>query len=221
MKGVFAMPDINLNIIINVVLIAATIIAIIVVLTKSRLHTRKKEQLHKQFIDQEAEANAVRKKEIDPELYFVPDLSELPAVPEGDPNRVERSSKRPMIYFRTPKTNLELKREYGPAQMDILAQHEENFNEYLKCLTSWATELSATGEPQDTSDALLILGYAIAHGAEFRNTYKITADIYAKAGEKSTLEALYDMAKNNHFRDPAIRQHILEHIQRHIANLGA
>ena len=207
----------NLNILINLTLISFSIAAIIVVIVKSRMHRRKQEMLHRQFLEAEDAANSVRKKEIDPELYITPDLSQLPSISEDDPHKVLRTSKRPMIYFQTPKTNLELKQEYGPAQMDILAQHEENFNEYLKALTAWATSLADRGE--DT-DALLILGYAIAHGAEFRNTYKLAADIYAKNGDKQTLEALLNTTETNFFKDPAVRRHIMEHITKRLEEIN-
>lgn len=208
------------NMIINALILGLTVIVICVVALNTRKHKHKQEALNRKFLDDEAAANQVRKKEIDPQLYFTPDLTDLPPIEEDDPHKVIRAAARQMIYFKKPVTNLELKNQYGPAQMDLIALHEENFNEYLKALTAWATSLAETDNEQDISDALLILGYAIAHGSEFRNTYKLTADIYARMGEKETLIALKETAEINHFRDPAIRHHIVEHIEKKIEGLG-
>ena len=202
----------NINVVINILGVSAMVAGIIFIMIQSRRHRKKQEEVHREFLEAEDAANAVRKKEIEPDLFFIADLSGLPAVPEGDPHNVERAAARQMIYFRTPISNLELKREYGPAQMDVIAQYEENFNDYLKCLTNWATDIAETRNPQDVSDSLLILGYTIAHGTELRNAYKLAADLYAEARDFATLEALMDTADRHHFRDPAVKRHIVEYI---------
>jgi len=198
--------------VVNIVLALATIFAIFFIMYQSRKHKRKQEELNRKFLDAEDRANSVRKKDIDPDLFFTPDLSELPPIPEGDPNKVARCAKRKMIYFRSPMSNLELKQEYGPAQMDYIAEFEENFNEFLKALTVWAGELAENREEQEVKEALWILGYAIAHGAEFRRTYKLAADLYAEVNDAETLAALFETTEKQYFRDPAVRLHILEYI---------
>ena len=182
----------------------------------SRKHRRKQEEINKRFFEAENIANQVRKKEISQELYYTADLFLLPDIPESDPHMVRRASKRPMIYFRKPLTNLELKQMYGLAQMEIIAQHEENFNEYLKSLTNWANELVETG--QDT-DAIFVLDYAISLGAEFRNTYKLAADLYTKREDIHNLDYLVDRINRTHFHDPTIRQHVLDYVKRKIEEL--
>ena len=182
----------------------------------SRKHRQKQEEINKRFFEAESIANQVRKKEIGLELYYVADLFLLPDIPESDPHMVRRASKRPMIYFRQPLTNLELKQMYGLAQMEIIAQHEENFNEYLKALTNWSNELIETG--QDT-DAIFVLDYAISLGAEFRNTYKLAADLYTKREDIHNLDYLVDRINRNHFHDPTIRQHVLDYVRSKIEEL--
>jgi len=211
----------NFNTVMNIALILLTAAAIIFFMLKSRQHKWNRDEKHRLFLEAEDAANAVRKRDIDEELFFEPDLSDLPAVQEGDPFKVERFASRKMIYFRTPMSNLELKQQYGPAQMDYIAQYEENFNEFLKSLTAWAADLADSREFQDVSDALLILGYAIAHGSEFRTTYKLAADLYAEAGETATLEALMDTAERHHFRDPAIKRHIVDYIDGRLKGISA
>jgi len=202
--------------IINVLIVTLTLGFMLLLVISSRKHRRKQEEINKRFFEAENAANQVRKKELEQELYYVADLSRLPEIPESDPHKVLRASKRPMIYFRQPLTNLELKQMYGLAQMEIIAQHEENFNEYLKSLTNWANELVESGQE---TDAIFVLDYAISLGAEFRNTYKLAADLYTKREDIHNLDYLVDKINRNHFHDPTIRQHVLDYVKGKIEEL--
>ncbi|MCL1842936.1 MAG: hypothetical protein FWF79_03920 [Defluviitaleaceae bacterium] len=194
---------------VNILFGILTVAAIILFFVKSSRHTKKQDEINRRFLEEEDAANAVRKKDIEPELYFTADLSVFPQLPEGDPFQVERCAKRTMIRFEKPVSNLELKKEYGPTQMDIIAQYEENFNEYLKSLTKWAKALS---EEENNADALSILEKVILLGAEFRDTYKLAADICAAKQDAEGLDTLLELVSENYFRDPAIRTQILEYI---------
>ena len=206
----------NVNTIINLALLFLSAAAILYIFIISKRHMKFKDEMNLKFLEAEDKANAVRKKEISPDLFFTPDMSELPPVDEGDPHKVERCAKRKMIYFREPQTNLELKQEYGGAQVEYIAQFEENFHDFLKALTAWATSLAEKGDDASIKQSLWILGYAIAHGSEFRRTYRLAADLYAQARDTNTLHALFETAERQHFKDPAIRLHILEYINEKI-----
>ena len=188
-------------------LLVLSVVAVFAVFIASGKHAKKKEEMKQRFLATEEAANSVRKKDIDPALFYTADLSALPAIPEGDPHQVQRCAKRVMIRFEKPLTNVELKMQYGLAQMDFIAEYEENFNAYLKALTNWATEAPDT-------DALKILQLAISLGSEYRDTYKTAADIYSRQGDKYGLDALLAHAEKNHFSDPSIRKQILEYINR-------
>ena len=194
----------------NLVLVILSFTLMMALAIKHSVNRRRQEEMNNVFLEEEAAANNTRRKEIDPGLYYTPNLSAHPPIPEGDPHRVERAASRKMIYFRQPMTNLELKKQYGPQQMETIAHQEENFNEYLKALTNWAVSLHENGK---NDEALQILEYTLSLGSEFRNTYKITADIYAQNKNKNALEALHKTASEHHFRDSAIRNHILEYIE--------
>jgi hypothetical protein len=198
--------------IVSILLLAASVGLMAAVMINGRRHSRKQEEINRKFFEAEEAANMVRKKEIDPELYYQANLSELPQIPEGDPHQVERCAKRTMIRFEKPLSNLELKSRFGLSQMDTIAQCEENFNEYLKSLTKWASDLSA----EDQNNALIILEKVVELGGEFRDTYRLAADIYSSRGDKPALTALLSNAEKNHFRDPAVRNSILEYINSHI-----
>ncbi|MCL1877312.1 MAG: hypothetical protein FWF80_00475 [Defluviitaleaceae bacterium] len=174
----------------------------------SRRHSKKQEEVKQRFLEEEEAANAVRKKDIDPKLYYTPDLTAFPPLPPGDPHQVERSAKRTMIRLPRPLTNLELKMQYGLAQMDIIAQYEENFNEYLKSLTMWGASIAK----ENPSDAVTILETVVSYGGEFRDAYKTAADIYVAQGDGKKLDALFARTEENHFTDPSIKRQLLDYI---------
>jgi hypothetical protein len=180
--------------------------AILFVTIQSARMRKKQTKLTQRFLHDEDEANSVRKQPLDPELFFTADLKELPPLPEGDPQKVERAAKRKMIRFDKPVSNVELKKRYGRLQLEYLAHYEENFNDYLRCLTKWAEALINEENP---ADALRILHHAISLGSEFRNTYKFVADIYADAEDTENLEELLSKVVFHTFRDPATANHII------------
>ena len=193
----------------NSFLIIASLWFIVIFVFRGQRWEKQQDDVKRRFVEEEDAANSVRKKEIPPEMFYSADLTRFAPIPEGDPHKVERCAKRKMIRFPEPITNLELKKQYGPAQMESLALYEENFNEYLKALTTWAGALVEKGE---LNDALTILDEAISLGSEFRNTYRLTADIYAMNNSEIDLQGLRHKVNSNHFRDPAVLQHILEYI---------
>jgi len=192
----------------NILIFLLTALAITFLVVRSSRHSKRIDEIKRRFLEEEEAANLVRKKEIDPELFYTADLSTLPALPENDTAQVERASKRLMIYFKEPITNLELKKQYGVMQMDIIAQYEENFNEYLKALTKWAGSIMA----DSPDDAIKILELVVSLGGEFRDTYRHSADIYAARGDEAALDALLRAAGENHFNDPNIRILVCEYI---------
>jgi len=210
------MPTINLFV--NLAVLAVTLLVIVVIALVSRKHIKKQSEIRRLFLEEEEHANNVRKRDLDPELYFVPDLSHLPALPQGDPFKIERCAKRTIVRLDPPMSNLELKKLYGPAQMELIAQYEENYVEFLRCLNEWGISLTSEGR---NADALKVLEYAISLGTEFRTTYKQAADIYAAAENYSALEALYEQASETLFRDPAVQKHVLSYVDQKLGEFEA
>jgi hypothetical protein len=194
--------------IISIILLALSVGLMAAVLINGSKHRRKQDEINRRFVEEEEAANLVRKKEIDPVLYYEANLSELPQIPDGDPYQVERCAKRTMIRFKQPISNLELKKQYGLSQMDKLALYEENFNEYLKSLTKWAASIAV----DSPSDALVILEKVVELGGEFRDAYKMAADIYSDKSDIERMDNLLKSAEQNHFTDPAVRSHVIEYI---------
>ena len=177
---------------------------------KSKRASRLNAEKDRQFFKEDAEANSARRREINPKLFFVPDLNLLPSIEEDDPHKVLRAAKRKMIFFNEPISNIELKKQYGPSQLVTIAQYEENLNDFIKSITIWARDLF---DKEDFSDAKLLAEYAINLKSEFRNTYKLAADLYSlDIFPDNTLESLIKIVENQNFKDPAMQKSILEYI---------
>ncbi|MCL2372411.1 MAG: hypothetical protein FWC78_03310 [Defluviitaleaceae bacterium] len=203
----------NTVIFVGFFVLLAVSVAVVVVVAVSK---KRKNAMPQGFL--KAESNLLRKMEIDPELFFEPDLTQLPQLPEGDPHDVELAASRTMIYFKEPISDMHLSRQYSPAQMSEISGYRENFNHHLKTLTNWANSLAEIVET--TEDALLVLGYVIAHGAEDAAPYKLAAELYAEYGAVEILEALIDTVEAREFRNAVTRDAILDFIGDRIDELS-
>ena len=194
----------------TIFLFSATIWLIIFMNYKSNRGTRINREKNKRFFQQDAEANNARRREIDPDLFFIPDLNPLPPIESNDPHQVMRAASRTMIYFKEPISNIELKKQYGPSQLASITQYEENFNDFLNCITKWARDLF---DKKDFSSAKLLVEYAMDLNSEYRNTYKLAADLYSlNIFNDKTLESLAKIVEQKEFKDPAMQKNILEYI---------
>ena len=200
----------------NIALLVASIVLIFAVAFMTKRHGRLQDAKNLRFLEDEQAANMARKREIDPELFFHANLENLPPVPENDPHRVLRTSKRTMIRFEVPESNVDLKKKYGVAQLDSITLYEENFHDFLKSLGDWAQNLHRAG---NVDGALQVLTYAINLGSEFRGTYRLAADIYAYERDAHALEQLLQTAQDNYFRDPAMQEHVLSYIEEKMEEL--
>ena len=200
----------------NITLLIASIILIIVVAFATKRHGKLQDAKNRRFLEEEQAANTARKREIEPELFFYADLEYLPPVQGNDPHRVLRTSRRTMIRFDRHETNVDLKKRYGVGQLDSITLYEENFHDFLKSLGEWAQALHDGG---NVGDALKVLMYAIGLGSEFRGTYRLAADIFVYERDIRSLEQLLQMAEDNHFKDPAMQEHVLSYIEEKIEEL--
>jgi len=191
-------------------LLAMLFWAIAFITIKSRRSRRKQLEVLNQFLEEEDEANAARRRPIQEELFYKPQLDQLPPLPDDDPHKITRAANRKMIHFPKPMTNAELKARYGRVQLEQLAQYEENYEDYLRALTKWATQLVKDNQ---TADAKRILEQTVALSSEFRNSYKLLADIYADERSHQKLDELLAAAQAKVFKDPTTGLHVVGYIR--------
>jgi hypothetical protein len=156
------------------------------------------------FVKEEIEANSVRSRDIEPELFFAPELAGLPVKPDDGVSEsallrrqrdvLKRGAKK-MIRLPQPMSNTELKLKYGTVNIEIISEYEENFFGYIYALNGWAEVLL---EENMEADAGRVLAHAVAAGAETSKTYTLLADIYFKNGNKEAMRELYEtVSKKN------------------------
>lgn len=180
---------------------------------KMRKADRERTASIENFIETEREANETRRKDIDPSLFYTPDLSALPI--RGDNSKQEEKvlklSERTMIRFPGRVTNIELKKAYGPMQLEIITQYEESFNSYLSALIELAEFRIENGLE---NEALRILEHTLSLGSEYKKSYSLTADLYAMAHNSEGLEGLLEMAEGRIFTDEGIKRWVLNMIRK-------
>lgn len=157
-----------------------------------------------EYFELERQANMARKKTIDEDLYYEPDMEKLP-IKEYSPNDeqnskllkaqelVFRKSKLKMIKFNSYKSNMELKMEYGFANLEHIATYEENFNEFMSALTNWGEQLI---NQNNLDDGELVLQFAIKNGCDLSKTFILLADMYYNKNSKEKLNELYELVWN-------------------------
>lgn len=151
------------------------------------------------FLELERKANSSRKKEINPECFITPDTKHLPVTDYSDSPKYKSVKKKQeialkkstltMIKFAEPKSNIDLKFEFGIANLDKIIMYEENFQEYIRALNNWAEALV---ELALYKEAEIILEEAVALGSELSKSYTLLGDIYAEHNDTQKLSALYD-----------------------------
>ncbi len=151
------------------------------------------------LLEEERQANATRKKNIDPQYFYTPDVSGLPVADEtaaASPQeekllklqkRVLQLAEEPMMRLPEPMTNTQIKLAFGAAHLETVTAGESRYNAYAEALTDWAAALAEAGQP---SSAQQILETAIAMDTGHTRPILLLADIYSQTGNKKRLHTL-------------------------------
>ena len=149
------------------------------------------------IIAKDMEANFARVKDISGDLFVVPDMSELPFQHNIDANeyaRLARSqisvldkSKEQMIRPNKQISNVDLKLKFGLANLELIANYEENFNQYIWALLRWADALA---QKDMLIEAVTVLRHSIDFGSESSKPYITLADVYYKMNDFANIENL-------------------------------
>jgi len=165
---------------------------------------RKRGNSIAELIEDERAANDTRKRSLEEELFYSPDLSVLPFHDNaGDAllavqDNVRACAGRKMIRFGKPMKNIELKRAYGVGNLEAIAQYEENYHRYCRSLISWSEGLIANGFDKDGMD---VLEETVRLGSEYKKSFTLLADRYAAAGDTCKLDTLLKQLDSIYFMD--------------------
>jgi len=221
------------RIIVNVGLVGLIFVAILFI-TNRRFKRRTIKQ--DKFLEDEMEANTSRRRDVEEEYFFHPNLAILPVNDKAEGNiakkqdMVVRLSDKKMVRFPMKLTNTELKKAYGPSNLEIITGYEENYTRYIGALADWALALLETDKTNDKAsdrsehktlevdveanaeaNAIRILEYTVELGSEFRKTYTNLADYYRKKGNFDKLDDLMKQVQVS-FNDEGIKQSLVKYI---------
>jgi len=167
------------------------------------------------YIEEEKKANAVWKEPIPTGDMFAPDMSLFPVAADdaGDSAVLRRQREvmaraaEKMMRFDEPLSNAELKLKYGTANLENIAEYEDNFFRFIYTVNSWAEALLDTG---DETAAETVLYAGVMSFADTSKTYTMLADIYHKNGRAEDIRWLYGVIGNRNF--PA-KEKALEYVE--------
>ncbi|MCR5735264.1 MAG: hypothetical protein K6G22_11730 [Lachnospiraceae bacterium] len=146
----------------------------------------------------ELEANKVRRQPLDDVKVFKPDLSKLPIDEDTDDedikdyqNRLSAMKDRTMSNL-SAYSNTDLKMKYGPANLELLTEYDQNFLELVRLLYQWAHYMHDKGE---TEKCIQILEYGVMIHTDVKAHYKLLADIYAADFNFEAIKRITEEAK--------------------------
>ena len=150
----------------------------------------------RKFWDKESEANSVRRADISGLDYIRLPLDTFPldeALAKGLKSQVEELKKLAQkdILNLSAYSNTDLKLMYGPANLDVLSQCDENYTLLIKTLNKIGDELIKEDSP---SAALTFLEYAVSIDTSITQTYVNLGTIYQSNGEIQKLDNLISKA---------------------------
>lgn len=190
------------------VLLGWTAIFIAVVSYKRFKANRKNEDSERKFWNRETMANNTRKQDIS-QLDYV-DFSgvSLPFALFEDSLLKEceeqvRTLKDKKILNLTGMSNTDLKLKYGPANLPLLTQYDQNFTLLVRTLNTWGKRLDELGH---TEEAICVLAFAASIGSDIKATWSLLAKLYAQKGDTRQIQELKASASglNSLMKEPIL-----------------
>ena len=152
------------------------------------------------MLNEDYAAGLSRSRDVGEEFFYSPDMAALPVVEYSADDvakphpayvwqeKVLAATKREMLRFDRTYTNVELKQMYGSANLEYVAQNEENFTNFIHAMRFWAEALIAD-DRQD--EARKVLEESISAGSEQSQSYTLLGDIYASTENHDALQELH------------------------------
>lgn len=151
----------------------------------------------KSFLELDAEANSVRKKPLDTLHYITIPIESLPFFSGIDEKltsyqeTIQNLSKKPIVNL-SGITNVDLKMEYGAANLPILSQYDQNFTLLARTLLQWGTRLHELGYQKE---AIQVLSFGIDCQTDARGNYILLAQLYQQQGNTDAIYHLIQVAE--------------------------
>lgn len=180
-----------------ILIIGWTIIFIVVVSYKRFKANRINQAAENAFWNRENAANSTRKQDISHLDYIQFSNVTLPFALFRDDILKECEQqvltlKEKKILNLTGISNTDLKLKYGPANLLLLTQYDQNFTLLVRTLNTWGQRLNELNHPEE---AVSVLAFAVSIGSDIKATWQLLAKLYAQSGETEKLKALKPSAQ--------------------------
>ncbi|MCI8857957.1 MAG: hypothetical protein HFI71_00250 [Lachnospiraceae bacterium] len=180
-----------------ILIIGWTIIFIVVVSYKRFKANRINQAAENAFWNRENAANSTRKQDISHLDYIQFSNVTLPFALFRDDILKECEQqvltlKEKKILNLTGISNTDLKLKYGPANLPLLTQYDQNFTLLVRTLNTWGQRLNELNHPEE---AVSVLAFAVSIGSDIKATWQLLAKLYAQSGETEKLKALKPSAE--------------------------
>lgn len=148
------------------------------------------------FWDREHEANHVRRQDISGLSYITIPLDKFPIGICSDEilknYELELASLKDVkILNLNGQSNTDLKLKYGPANLPLLTEYDENFARLAKILPEYAKKLMELGYEKE---AIPVLEFGIECKTDVSTNYTMLADFYKQEGNLSAIDGLIERA---------------------------
>ncbi|HCM92744.1 MAG TPA: hypothetical protein DIS78_09295 [Lachnospiraceae bacterium] len=160
-------------------------------------------------LEEERQANSVRRKSLDELEYIDIPFDSLPFTQSGAENVDEETGGKDEILAKdeaavlslrdkkivnfTGISNTDLKLTYGAPNLPLLSEYDQNYTHLVKSLDSWGNHLI---ERNLKAEARKVLEFAVECKTDLKSSYLPLADIYVENFEFDRLDHLIEVAGN-------------------------
>jgi hypothetical protein len=155
------------------------------------------------FWNKEKESNLVRRVDISGLNYLTLNTKLLPM--EDHEDQTINSYRDTILKLTNKKmlnlaglTNTELKYKYGAANINLLAEYDNNYTILVSMLQKWAERLNNGGF---TDESLSVLEYALTFPTDVTKSYKLLADLYKKKNTPHKIDDLISIIMETAIQD--------------------
>ena len=154
--------------------------------------TSRIEQKNESFLERERSANLTRRKDISNLHYITIPYEALPFLEK--PSERIYADEQDVLSLKDKKllnlegiSNTDLKLSYGPANLPLLTEYDENYLRYISILGKWGQALM---EENYMDEAQIVLETAVTTGCDSSSIYLNLASIYKEKGNNKIPELI-------------------------------
>lgn len=159
-------------------------------------HSRLQSEADQNFWTREDAANCVRRQDISglPYITIPSEIFSIDSVSDDTVCRAIQSLQalqEKKVLNLTGQTNTDLKMQYGPANLTLLMEYDQNYTDMLLAISDLSNRLI---ELEQIESAVPVLEFAVATGSDISAHYTILATYYKDNGQSSKISDLKQQA---------------------------